>query len=112
MRHVVHHLAFVLPIALLIASLGFRFAGSSAADHLLLAGLAGIAVTLTGRLVIWIVSPSRFAMWRASLDANIAFYFGLGAMLDGKVALACASAGALLALLGGFFTFPPHAQSA
>ena len=112
MRNVVHHLAFVLPIAVLIVSLGFRFAGSAMADHLLLAGLAGIAVTLCGRLVIWIVSPSRFAMWRASLDANIAFYFGLGAVLDGKVALACASAGALLALLGGFVTFPPQPQSA
>lgn len=70
------------------------------------AGLAGLLITLVGRVVIWMIAPSRVAMWRFSVDANIAFYFGLGAIAGGKISLIASAAGALLALIGGSFTAP------
>jgi hypothetical protein len=109
-RRFIHHAAFVLPIAVLLASLVFRMLGNTAADQLLHAGLIGIGVTLLGRIACWLITPSRFAMWRMSVDANIAFYFGLGAMTDGRTSLAISAAGALLALLAGSFHFPPLAN--
>ena len=112
MRRFIHHAAFVLPIAILIASLLFRLFGNPNADQLLHAGLIGIVLTLAGRAACWLITPSRFAMWRMSVDANIAFYFGLGAMTDGRVSLAISAAGALLALLAGSLRFPPVAEQA
>ena len=109
MRRFIHHAAFVLPIAILIASLLFRVFGNESADQLLHAGLIGIALTLAGRAACWLITPSRFAMWRMSVDANIAFYFGLGAMTDGRISLAISAAGAILALLAGSLRLPPIA---
>jgi hypothetical protein len=79
---------------------------------LLHAGLAGLIVTLLGRRAIWLTIPSRFAMWRFSIDANIALYFSLGAVADGKLSLIASAAGAVLALLGGSFTAPARPTEA
>lgn len=101
LQTLLHHLAFVLPLALLVTSFGFRLAGSPAADHLLFAGLCGCAIAVIGRTAWLIAYPGSVAMWRFVVDANVLLYFAVSAVLTGALAIAAAGAGSALVLLAG-----------